>query len=164
MHADDAFDLIFGRTLFNRSKQILRTPTGVRTVKSSLGEPSPNNPHRKKEVIIMRKGIKKQFWFSKDDADDLRHKAECACMSEAALIRLLLRGYHPKEKPDRSFFDAMNKLSLISSNINQLAKKANSLNFIDAPMLYREAEAWQRFRADLERRFIRPDKSDLKWQ
>ena len=112
----------------------------------------------------MRKGIKKQFWLTKDQADDLRQKAESTCLTEAGLIRLLLRGYAPKERPDDRFYEAMNQLSSISNNINQLAKKANSLNFIDAPMLYREVEKWQRFRADIERNFIRPDKSELKWQ
>ena len=112
----------------------------------------------------MRKGIKKQFWLSKEDAQDLRRKAECACMTESALIRFLLRGYCPKEKPDDEFYEAMNQLSAIGNNINQLARKANSLDFIDAPMLYKEVEEWRRFRAEMERRFIRPDKSELKWQ
>ena len=112
----------------------------------------------------MRKGIKKQFWLTKDEADDLRHKAESTCLTEAGLIRLLLRGYSPKERPDDRFYEAMNQLSAISRGIDQLAKKANALNFIDTPILYREVEQWQRFRADIERHFIRPDKSDLKWQ
>ena len=45
----------------------------------------------------MRKGIKKQFWLSKEEADDLRSKAESTCLTEAALFRMLLKGYHPKE-------------------------------------------------------------------
>ena len=43
-------------------------------------------------------------------------------------------------------------------------KKANSLNFIDASMLYREAQKWQDFRSEIMRRFIYPDKSEIKWQ
>lgn len=85
-------------------------------------------------------------------------------MTESALIRMLMKGYCPKERPDDRFFEMMNQLSAISNNINQLAKKANSLNFIDAPMLYREAQKWQDFRSEIMRRFIYPDKSEIKWQ
>ena len=54
------------------------------------------------------------------------------CLSEAGLIRLLIRGYEPKEKPDDRFYDVMRELSSIGNNINQLAAKANTLGFIDA--------------------------------
>ena len=47
----------------------------------------------------MKRTIKKQFWFSRDEAQDLQKKAKKTCLSEAALVRLLLRGYEPKEKP-----------------------------------------------------------------
>ena len=51
----------------------------------------------------MKRTIKKQFWFSRDEAQDLQKKAKKTCLSEAALVRLLLRGYEPKEKPDDRF-------------------------------------------------------------
>lgn len=112
----------------------------------------------------MNRTVKKQFWLTGIEAQDLRRKAKLACLSEAALIRLLLKGYEPKEKPDERFYDAMRELSAIGNNINQLAVKANSLGFVDAPQLQKEAERWHRFQADIERHFLRPDKSDLKWQ
>ena len=48
--------------------------------------------------------------------------------------------------------------------MNQLAAKANTLGFVDAPQLKKEAERWHKFQADVERTFLRPDKSDMKWQ
>lgn len=112
----------------------------------------------------MKRTIKKQFWFSRDEAQDLRKKAKKTCLSEAALVRLLLRGYEPKEKPDDRFYDAMREFSAIGNNINQLALQAHSLGFVDAPKLQKEAERWHKFQADVERVFLRPEKSDLKWQ
>ena len=112
----------------------------------------------------MRKGVKKQFWLSKEEAAELKRKAQMTCLNESSLIRLLMKGYAPKEKPDERFFEAMRELSAIGNNINQLAAKANSLGFVDAPMLYREAERWHKFQADIESVFLRPDKLDLKWQ
>ena len=108
--------------------------------------------------------IKKQFWFSRDEAQELQKKAKKACLSEAGLIRLLLKGYEPREKPDERFYDVMRELSSIGNNLNQLATKANTLGFVDAPQLKKEAERWHKFQADVERTFLRPDKSNIKWQ
>jgi hypothetical protein len=112
----------------------------------------------------MKRTVKKQFWFTKPEAQDLQKKAKRTCLTEAALVRLLLKGYEPKEKPDEQFYHVMRELSAIGNNINQLAIKANALGFVDAPQLQKEAERWHRFQADVERQFLRPGQSDLKWQ
>ena len=117
----------------------------------------------------MRRTVKKQFWFSKKEAQDLQKKAKRTCLSEAALVRLLVLGFEPKEKPDERFYDAMRELSAIGNNINQLAIKANTLGFIDSLMLKNEAAKWNKFQSEIERRYLRPEKNDLelattKWQ
>ena len=96
---------------------------------------------------MKRRTVKKQFWFSRDEAQDLQKKAKKTCLTEAALVRLLVRG-----------------LSSIGNNINQLAAQANSLSFVDAQKLQKEAERWHKFQADVERQFLRPEKSEMKWQ
>ena len=113
---------------------------------------------------MRKRNVDKHIWFDRQGAQDLQKKAKKACLTEAALIRLLLRGYEPREKPDERFYDAMRELSAIGNNINQLAAKANTLGFVDAPQLKKEAERWHKFQADVERTFLRPDKSDMKWQ
>lgn len=113
---------------------------------------------------MRKRNIDKHIWFSKAEAQDLQKKAKRACLSEAGLIRLLIKGYEPKEKPDERFYDVMRELSDIGNNINQLAAKANTLGFIDAPQLKKEAEKWNKFQSDVERYFLRPDKSEMKWQ
>ena len=79
-------------------------------------------------------------------------------------MRLLVRGYEPKERPDERFYDVMRQLSSIGNNINQLAAQANSLSYVDAQKLQKEAERWHKFQADVERQFLRPEKSEMKWQ
>ena len=112
----------------------------------------------------MKRTVKKQFWFSKAEAQDLQKKAKKSCLTEAALVRLLLRGYEPREKPDERFYDTMRELSAIGNNINQLAIKANALGFVDSQMLKNEALRWHKLQATIEREFLRPEKSGLKWQ
>ena len=113
---------------------------------------------------MRKRNVDKHIWFSRADAQELQRKAKKACLSEAGLIRLLIKGYEPKEKPDDRFYDVMRELSAIGNNINQLAAKANTLGFIDAPMLKNEAEKWNKFQAEVERHYLRPDKSGMKWQ
>lgn len=113
---------------------------------------------------MRKRNIQKIVRFSRDEAQDLQKKAKKACLSEAGLIRLLLRGYEPREKPDERFYDVMRELSSIGNNINQLAVKANALGFVDAPQFKKEAERWHKFQADIERTYLRPDKSEMKWQ
>ena len=74
----------------------------------------------------MKRNIKKQFWLSRAEAADLQKKAKKACLTEAALLRLLLKGYEPRAKPDDRFYEVMRELSSIGNNLNQLAAKAHS--------------------------------------
>lgn len=112
----------------------------------------------------MRRTIEKHILLNREEAQDLQKKAKKACLSEGALLRLLLKGYAPREQPDERFYDVMRELSAIGNNIHQLSAKANALNFIDAPQLQKEAERWHKFQADIERQFLRPEKSGMKWQ
>ena len=80
------------------------------------------------------------------------------------MIQILLHCYEPKERPDARFYEAVRQLSAIGNNINRLAVKANTLCFIEAPMLKTEALRWHRFQADIEAVFLRPGESNLKWQ
>ena len=108
---------------------------------------------------MRKRNVDKHIWFSRDEAQELQKKAKKACLSEGALIRLLIRGYEPREKPDDRFYDTMRQLSAIGNNINQLAVQAHSLGFVDAPKLQKEAERWHKFQADVERVFLRPEKT-----
>ena len=112
----------------------------------------------------MKRTIEKHILMNRAEAQDLQKKAKKSCLSEAALIRLLIKGYEPKEKPDERFYDVMRQLSSIGNNINQLAAQAHSLHFVDPKKLKEEAERWHKFQADVERQFLRPDKCDMKWQ
>ena len=107
-----------------------------------------------------------QIHFRLTDSDLILvdRMAEKTCMTRSGLIRLLIRGYIPKEKPDDRFYEAMRQLSSIANNINQLAAKAHSLGFIDAQKLDEEVIRWHQFQADIERQFLRPEDDRKRWQ
>ena len=107
----------------------------------------------------MKQRIKNSSGFPPQDARELKRKAKLCGITETAVIRILLHGYEPKEKPDARFYEAMRQLSAIGNNINQLAVKANTLGFIDAPMLKTEALRWHSFRQTSKRCFSVRDRA-----
>lgn len=113
---------------------------------------------------MSKRNIEKHILMNSNEATELKEKAERACLSEAGLIRLLIKGYQPKEKPDSKFYDVMRELSAIANNLNQLTAKANSLGYIDTPMLKEQIKKWNKFQCEIERRFLKPSKSEIKWQ
>ena len=117
----------------------------------------------KRRIHPMNKTIKKQFWITPEDDEILKLKCEKACMSEAALMRYLIRGYEPREKPDERFYKLMNDLSAIGRNINQIVAKANTLNFVDAPLLTEELNKLKALRTKIEMLYLRPVENE-KWQ
>ncbi len=104
----------------------------------------------------MRKGIKKQFWLSEKDAADLKQKAQRCGVTETSVIRQLLHGYEPREKPDERFYEAMREMYAIGNNLNQLTAKAHKLGFIDTPMLRELSRAFARFQLKIEQNFLLP--------
>ena len=62
---------------------------------------------RKEDTDYEKEKHSEDVRFNRKEAQDLAAKAKKACLSEAGLIRLLIRGYEPKEKPDDRFYDVM---------------------------------------------------------
>ena len=110
------------------------------------------------------KRIKKQFWFTEAEAAELKEKSTKTGLSQTAIIRILLKGYEPREKPDDRFYDVMREMYAIGNNLNQIARKANSLGFIETKMLKQTIEHLQRVLTRMETEYLRPTESELKWK
>lgn len=71
-------------------------------------------------------------------------------------LREMVKGYRLCEKPDPEFYQMMRELSAIGNRINQLAAKANALDFVDAPMLKEEARRWHEFQIAVRKKYLLP--------
>ena len=111
-----------------------------------------------------KRNIPIRVWLSKSENAELSRKAKITGLPKSTVIRLLLNNYEPKEKPDTRFYEAMRQLSAIGNNIHQISVKANALGFIDTQKLNSELDRLHKFQADMERQFLRPSESNLKWQ
>ena len=69
----------------------------------------------------MKRTIRKNYKLTEKEAEELSEKARKTCRSEAALVRELLNGYEPREKPGDEFYDAMRELSTMADDLQKIA-------------------------------------------
>ena len=69
-------------------------------------------------------------------------------------VRKLIMNAELKEKPDYEFYNVMKELTKIGINLNQLAKKANTLNFIDKDEYKKQAEEWKSFSNKIKNKYL----------
>ena len=106
---------------------------------------------RKRSVQIL-------FRLNEEEAEYLYELVRKSGRSKEAFLREMVKGYQLCEKPDPEFYRIMRELSAIGNRINQLAAKANTLNFIDMPMLREEARKWHDFQLDVRKKYLLPRK------
>lgn len=94
--------------------------------------------------------------LTREEAADLKRKAKICGISQSALIRILLKGYEPREKPGDRFFDVMRQMCAIGNSLNQIARKANSLGLFDAAEYKRQVEKFNQFQNQVEKEFFSP--------
>ena len=100
---------------------------------------------RKRNVQIL-------FRLTEEEAEYLYDLVRRSGRSKEALLRSMVKGYRLCEKPDPEFYKILRELSAI----NQLAAKANALDFIDTPMLREEAKKWHDFQLDVRKKYLLP--------
>lgn len=111
--------------------------------------------------MARRRGIKKQFWFNKEEATMLKKKSKKVGVNESTLIRNLVMGFEPKEKPDERFYDSLKQLRSIGNSFNQLAAKANALNFIDEIEYKKEKKKIDDIVIKLKEEYLYPKSEDM---
>lgn len=111
--------------------------------------------------MARRRGIKKQFWFNKEEATMLKKKSKKVGVNESTLIRDLVMGFEPKEKPDERFYDSLKQLRSIGNSFNQLAAKANALNFIDEIEYKKEKKKIDDIIIKLKEEYLYPKSEDM---
>lgn len=65
-------------------------------------------------------------------------------LSREAYLRKLIAGQQPKELPPPDFRPMMRQLYYCGNNLNQIARKANALNMIDAQRYEEAAELFRK--------------------
>lgn len=106
---------------------------------------------RKRNVQIL-------FRMTEEEAYELNELVRKSGRSKEAFLSAMVKGYRLCEKPAPEFYQIMRELSAIGNRINQLAAKANALNFVDAPMLSEEAAKWRQFQIEVRKKYLLPQR------
>ena len=107
--------------------------------------------------------ISKHIRLTEDQAADWKRKAEMIGFKESSMVRALVDGYEPKEKPDFQFFTAMNCITEFADEIRELRNAIQSTGSFDTDELRKEIRRWQKLRRDLEVRYLAPDPGFMLW-
>jgi len=103
---------------------------------------------------MRRKTIKKNFWFSYEEDRQLKHLSSLLSMSESNTIRKLLYETQVKEAPPKEFYEAIDKINKIGTNINQIAKYANTFGYLNEYELEGEIKKLKLLIQDLYNKYI----------
>lgn len=98
--------------------------------------------------------IKKQVWLNEKEVKTLKQNAKKSGLNESAYIRNLIMGYKPKEQPTENMYEIINQLKLVGINLNQIARKANALNLIDAPFYKKVYTKWSKLSEEIKNEFL----------
>ena len=74
--------------------------------------------------------IKKQLWLNHTEDKILKEKSKAAGLSESELLRSFIKGYRIKAQPTDEIKQFQRELSSIANNINQIAKIANTYQYV----------------------------------
>lgn len=117
-----------------------------------------NRLSKRRDWKMRKRSVQILFRLNEEEAEYLYELVRKSGRSKEAFLREMVKGYQLCEKPDPEFYRIMRELSAIGNRINQLAAKANALNFIDTPMLREEARKWHDFQLDVRKKYLLPRK------
>lgn len=79
---------------------------------------------------MRRRSIKKQLWLNQDEERILKEKAKLAGLTESELLRSFIKGYNIKAQPTEEIKQFSREINGIANNVNQIAKVANTYQYI----------------------------------
>lgn len=103
---------------------------------------------------MRRRTIKKSFYLSEDENRLLKEKCFDGFISESSFFRMCITDKEIKEKPDEQFYDTLEQLRGIATNVNQIARVANQTRVIDATSLKEFEQEVKEIISDLRKKYL----------
>ena len=103
---------------------------------------------------MRKRDILKTFYVDDEENKRLKQNAKKAGLNESAYIRNLIMGYKPKEQPTENMYEIIKQLQLVGINLNQIARKANALDIIDAPFYIKVYTKWNELAENIKYEFL----------
>ena len=97
-------------------------------------------------------------YLTRQEKEELRKKAQAACMEQTRFIRMLIAGYTPRPAPDERFYEFMDLIREMGDKLDNISAHIGDPRLSDA--IEHEAEKWHLFQNAIEKRYLVPDRSD----
>jgi hypothetical protein len=99
-----------------------------------------------------------RFYLSKPELEKLNRAVQKSGLKREAYLRSLIKKLIPADRPPPDYFKFMEELHAIGNNLNQIARKANSLNLIDAHRFDEEARKLDNIYSRIQAHIMQPTK------
>lgn len=103
---------------------------------------------------MRKRSIQITLWLNEDEKKKLDDNANKTGLSISSYIRGLILGYKPKELPSDNLYELLNQIRRIGNNLNQIARKANALNFIDVPSYKYECARLKKLEDEIKKKLL----------
>ena len=110
---------------------------------------------------MRKRNIKIIVRLNEKEKKTLSNRVKKTGLSQAAFIRLLIKGYIPKELPPPDYHAMMRELHAIGTNLNQIAARANVTGHIDSTIFECEAKRLRKALLDIQAAVTLPEKMDF---
>lgn len=89
---------------------------------------------------MRKREIKLSVYLNYDEWKMLTLKAEKVGYNRSALVRSLIEGFEPKEKPSEEFYEDLNSIRKVGNVLNQIARRAHYQGYIGDEKILRKME------------------------
>ena len=110
---------------------------------------------------MRKREVKKNFYLSYKEDEILKKKAYLVGLTESELVRCLITGFVPKEKPGKEFYEEIKSLRQIGNNLNQLARYTNTTGLLKTSELMKTKEMIELFIFNLEKKYLTKEESKI---
>ena len=108
---------------------------------------------RKRNVPIL-------FRLSRKEAESLDKKVRRSGLNREAYLRQVINGIVPRDAPPPDYYSMMRELHKIGNNLNQIAKKAHTLNVIDVQRYDQDMRMFEKAVEKITAAVVLPEKME----
>ena len=106
---------------------------------------------RKRTISIL-------FRLNRKEAELLNKKVKKSGLSREAYLRHLINGHLPKDAPPPDYYAMMQELRQVGNNLNQIARKAHTLDLVDVKRYDETVRLFEKTVLDITNAVILPGK------
>lgn len=108
---------------------------------------------------MRQREIKLSVYLNYEEWKMLTLKSEKVGYNKSALVRSLIEGFEPKEKPSIEFFEDLNSIRKVGNILNQIARRAHYQGYIEDEKFLRKMEnELQNLILNIKKKYLLPEK------